>query len=147
MERLGKVFEWSVPNGFSRFPLIESDLNKVPKALIDEIAQPMLEGIFNYLSQSHFNVIHEFVCPIRGVRGYNCKYVHFAEAQIRNILEEIRVKIGPRLLHEVSLLLPQWTYSMREPEEITEERDELRKKLKSMHAFYVGYSIDDARGI
>jgi len=147
MERLREIFCWLVPRGFSRFPLIKSELSRVSSTLLDTIAQPMLDGTVNFLLQSHFKVIHEFVCPIRGMHAYNCDYLYFAEALFRNVLEEIRVKVCQRLLLDVNLLLPEWTHIMRESKEISATRDKLQKKLKRMHSFYLGHSIDDARSI
>jgi len=125
---------------FSRFPPIVSELKKLSTALLDNTIAPHLKQTIDLVSEPHFVLAHEFLCLSKPNCEGACGNEILAKAFIGPVINRMR----HTLIARVKSQLYSWISLLEEPEAITNERNQLRKKMKLIHnlnassAFYNG---------
>jgi hypothetical protein len=130
MMRLGSICEKSAEKYFSRFLTIRLELKKISNSLLDTMVNPPLKQAFEYVSQSHFMLAHEFACADDD--DDECDYECLMEAFMGPVIDRMRCD----LVAQVESQLFSWVHLLQESEAITNERDQLQKKMKLMHNVY-----------
>jgi len=144
MEAFRKICDGTAQDHFSRFPLIVSELMKISHALLEHIVRPRLKETLEILSQNPFLLAHEFVCINREHPDHNaCGYVFLMGAFMGPGIDRMR----HTLIAKVESQLFSWIPLLQEPEAITNERNQLRKKMKLMHNAYASIKYYDGNAI